>query len=113
MKTNDERYKERYKELMDWMSSYQSAKSDDNDHHVVKIRAYLKQLVEENDLLRTQKVDLQKDKNAWETQAQKTAEQYHKLEAAKKRHWRNCITLTNARADIDEEKGQTRWTWIG
>ena len=85
MKTNDERYKERYKELMDWMSSYQSAKSDDNDHHVVKIKAYLKQLMEENDLLRTQKVDLQKDKNAWETQAQKTAEQYHKLEAAKKR----------------------------
>ena len=85
MKTNDERYKERYKELMDWMSSYQSAKSDDNDHHVVNMKAYLKQLVEENDLLRTQKVDLQKDKNAWETQAQKTAEQYHKLEAAKKR----------------------------
>lgn len=85
MKTNDERYKERYKELMDWMSSYQSAKSDDNDNHVVKIKAYLKQLMEENDLLRTQKVDLQKDKNAWETQAQKTAEQYHKLEAAKKR----------------------------
>ena len=81
MKTNDERYKE----LMDWMSSYQSAKSDDNDNHVVKIKAYLKQLMEENDLLRTQKVDLQKDKNAWETQAQKTAEQYHKLEAAKKR----------------------------
>ena len=85
MKTNDERYKERYKELMDWMSFYQSAKSDDNDNHVVKIKAYLKQLMEENDLLRTQKVDLQKDKNAWETQAQKTAEQYHKLEAAKKR----------------------------
>ena len=85
MKTNDERYKERYKELMDWMSSYQSAKSDDNDNHVVNLKAYLKQLVEENDLLRTQKVDLQKDKNAWETQAQKTAEQYHKLEAAKKR----------------------------
>ena len=70
---------------MDWMSSYQSAKSDDNDNHVVNLKAYLKQLVEENDLLRTQKVDLQKDKNAWETQAQKTAEQYHKLEAAKKR----------------------------
>ena len=38
MKTNDERYKERYKELMDWMSSYQSAKSDDNDerfHYVI------------------------------------------------------------------------------
>ena len=81
MKTNDERYKE----LMDWMSSYQSAKSDDNDNHVVKIKAYLKQLMEENDLLRAQKEDLQKDKEAWETQAQKTAEQYHKLEAAKKR----------------------------
>ena len=45
MKTNDERYKERYKELMDWMSSYQSAKSDDNDNHVVKIKAYLGSVV--------------------------------------------------------------------
>ena len=36
-------------------------------------------------MLRAQKEDLQKDKEAWETQAQKTAIQYYKLETAKKR----------------------------
>ena len=56
-----------------------------NDEELKNMKSLFKQLKEENDLLRAQKEDLQKDKEAWETQAQKTAEQYHKLEAAKKR----------------------------
>ena len=56
-----------------------------NDEELKNMKSLFNQLKEENDLLRAQKEDLQKDKEAWETQAQKTAEQYHKLEAAKKR----------------------------
>ena len=56
-----------------------------NDEELKNMKSLFNQLKEENDLLRAQKEDLQKDKEAWETQAQKTAEQYHKLETAKKR----------------------------
>ena len=56
-----------------------------NDEELKNMKSLFNQLKEENDLLRAQKEDLQKDKEAWETQAQRTAEQYHKLEAAKKR----------------------------
>ena len=68
-----------------------------NDEELKNMKSLFKQLKEENDLLRSQKEDLQKDKEAWETQAQKTAEQYHKLEAAKKRLE---LKLKTADADI-------------
>ena len=81
MNTNDEELKK----MLDLIYSIESNTSDDNAPRIESVKSLFNQLKEENDLLRTQKVDLQKDKNAWETQAQKTAEQYHKLEAAKKR----------------------------
>ena len=56
-----------------------------NDEELKNMKSLFNQLKEENDLLRAQKEDLQKDKEAWETQAQKTAIQYYKLETAKKR----------------------------
>lgn len=81
MNTNDEELEK----MLDLIYSIESNTSDDNDPRIESVKSLFKQLKEENDLLRAQKEDLQKDKEAWETQAQKTAEQYHKLEAAKKR----------------------------
>ena len=81
MNTNDEELKR----MLDLIYSSESNTSDDNDPRIESVKSLFKQLKEENDLLRAQKEDLQKDKEAWETQAQKTAEQYHKLAAAKKR----------------------------
>lgn len=81
MNTNDEELKK----MLDLIYSIESNTSDDNAPRIESVKSLFKQLKEENDLLRAQKEDLQKDKEAWETQAQKTAEQYHKLEAAKKR----------------------------
>ena len=68
-----------------------------NDEELKNMKSLFNQLKEENDLLRAQKEDLQKDKEAWETQAQKTAIQYYKLEAAKKRLE---LKLKTADADI-------------
>ena len=81
MNTNDEELKR----MVDLIYSIESNTSDDNDHRIENVKSLFKQLKEENDLLRAQKEDLQKDKEAWETQAQKTAIQYYKLETAKKR----------------------------
>ena len=81
MNTNDEELEK----MLDLIYPIESNTSDDNAPRIESVKSLFKQLKEENDLLRSQKEDLQKDKEAWETQAQKTAEQYHKLEAAKKR----------------------------
>ena len=69
MNTNDEELKK----MLDLIYSIESNTSDDNAPRIESVKSLFKQLKEENDLLRAQKEDLQKDKEAWETQAQKTA----------------------------------------
>lgn len=56
-----------------------------DDRSVDDFKSYFRQLKALNESLRNQNEELEKDNSAWKTQAEKTAEQYHKLESAKKR----------------------------
>lgn len=61
MNTNDEELKK----MLNLINSIESNTSDDNDPRIESVKSLFKQLKEENDLLRSQKEDLQKDKEAW------------------------------------------------
>ena len=60
-------------------------KTKDEDQRIVKFKNYVRQLKTENESLRNQTEELEKDNSAWKTQAGKTAEQYQKLAMTRKR----------------------------
>ena len=51
-------------------------KTKDDDQRIVNFKNYVRQLKTENESLRNQTEELEKDNSAWKTQAEKTAEQY-------------------------------------
>lgn len=50
-------------------------KTKDDDQRIVNFKNYVRQLKTENESLRNQTEELEKDNSAWKTQAEKTAEQ--------------------------------------
>ena len=60
-------------------------KTKDDDQRIVNFKNYVRQLKTENESLRNQTEELEKDNSAWKTQAEKTAEQYQKLAMTRKR----------------------------
>ncbi|MGN0385078.1 MAG: hypothetical protein ACI4EX_04270 [Lachnospiraceae bacterium] len=74
-------------------------KTKDDDQRIVKFKNYIRQLKTENESLRNQTEELEKDNSAWKTQAEKTAEQYQKLAMTRKR-LESKIKLIEARDHI-------------
>ena len=60
-------------------------KTKDDDQRIVNFKNYVRRLKTENESLRNQTEELEKDNSAWKTQAEKTAEQYQKLAMTRKR----------------------------